>query len=157
MYATTTIQLLLERTKQPPIITLSTQPGVKSVYRVIVYAMNNSLYHSIATICCHAHMRDITVGVVYDGLFANQPLQHTITTQKLAAFRMALHQAKFETLTDQSPPPSSRDHICWWLEHATGRRHRRVQLWPQHPAMPYSIIVNAIDAHLPQTIREIQR
>lgn len=157
MYATTTIQMLLDRANLPPIRELSTRPGVKSVHRVIVYAMDNSLYHSVATLCCMAQQRDIPLEVVYDGLFESHPLHHIINQSAYASFMAALHRAKFDHLTDQPTPKHHRDEICWWVEHATGHLYRRVCVWPQQPMAPYSAIVNAVDAYLQPAIREIRR
>lgn len=157
MYATTTIQTLLDRAELCPIRDLSTRPGVKSVHRVIVYTMDSSLYHSVATLYCAAYQRDITLEVVYEGLFEHRPLQHTITPQAYTSFVAALHRAKFDNLRDQPTPKQHRDQFCWWVEHATGYLYRRVCVWPQQPMLPYSLIVNAVDAYIPQAIREIPR
>lgn len=157
MSATTTIQTLLDHTGLPPIRTLSTRPGIKSVHRVIVYAMDNSLYHSVATMGCAAHQNPIMVEVVYEGLFAHRPLCHPISQQAYDGFVSALHRAGFDELDDQPTPKQHRDEVCWWVEQATGHLYRRVRLWPQQPMAPYSAIVNAIDAYIPPAIREIRR
>ena len=152
VYHDAAIRSLIERVGVANVRDLCQQPGMQAVYRITVYAVSGRIRHSIATLLVSAQRHKLEV--VYDGLFEHQPLQYSINIAEYDAFVTTLRKARFDVLHDQANLLLSSDSI-WQIERAAGSLHHQVILAPSKPEKPYSLLVNAIDAYLPQAIREI--
>lgn len=151
---TTRILGIAERIGLPSIRQLSTKPECITIYRITVYSVNRQLRNSVATLV-HARLQKLMLEVVYEGLFQHKPLRYEILQERFSAFVQATRRANFDKLQDQRNLPL-HSPILWLLERASGGYYKTVLFTPQIPEKPYSILVNAIDDYLPESIREVQ-
>lgn len=145
---------VLERTHQPALRDLMRQPGMRGIHRIICYYARGQARHSVATL---THVRASSrLNCIYEGLFKEVPLAHTITEDVYERFCEVLHQVHFDRLPHQPDIPLNAA-VIWLLERAAGQYVHAVMMVPNAPPMPYSAIVNAIDAYLPQAIKPIPK
>ena len=132
---------------------ITKQAGIISVLRITAYYPERKARHSIATLVQrHQDKREMTV--VYEGFFNHQPINKSVARDDLENVLNALQQARFDNLYDQ-PTLSYKDHILWLIQRASGIYLHGIIVSPDVPQMPYSLIVNAVDAYLPEAIREV--
>ncbi len=153
-YRTVYFPTLLERTKIPLLKTLAAQPGMKVLYRVIAYYLDGRARHSVATLYGEAGKTDFRLEVVYEGVNQHKPMLHSIRFAHYEALTAAFLRANFDKRVDQEVT-IQRLHTLWMVERAAGTFHHSVIFTPQQPELPYSIIVNALDAYLSEAIREV--
>lgn len=144
---------LADRMNLTPLMQLAARPDVIDVYRVIVYSMDQKVRNSVATLY-HQTRQKHHLEVVYEGLFEHKPLHHAVDESDYESFVGALRHVKFDSLRDQQDLPL-HNSIFWLLERAAGTYQKGVLFSPQKPEKPYSTLVNAIDAYLPEAIREV--
>lgn len=137
----------------PHIKAIAKQAGVIGVLRITAYYPERKARHSVATLT-ERHQDRREMNVVYEGFFDHQPLKLSVSRDHLDKVLHALHQANFDKLDDQ-PKLSYKDHILWLIQRASGIYTHGLIVSPDTPQLPYSLIVNAIDAYLPQAIREV--
>jgi len=136
-----------------PLRQIARQAGVKAVYRVTVCYADNHASNAVATLR-QVNLQAPTLEVVYQGRFQHKPFVYSINEQRFERLRAAFQRADFDHLRDQ--PDVSFYGLDWWLvERAAGEFLRSVVLSPHKPGLPYSILVNAIDAFLPEILRQI--
>ena len=132
---------------------IAKQPGVKALYRLTIHYARTKARHSVATLR-HATLDDLRLEVVYARLFKHKPLTFTIERERYDALLAALLKAGFDSLSDQEGIQVYGEDT-WLLERAAGAYRKSVVLAPHRVEMPYSLIVNAVDVHLPEAIREV--
>ncbi len=126
--------------------------GVVSVLQVAVYHGQRQLRHSVARIV-ENQLGEIELLVAYEGVDL-APLRMSMERDRLEPLHKALDAVRFSRLRDQ-PGLSSADAPLWLVQRATGTHLHSIILAPNKPALPYSRIVNAIDACLPSALREL--
>lgn len=144
---------IAERAGLPPLVKLARQPGVKTIYRVTVHYDRQRACNSAATLCCWKG-RNPVLEVIYQGRFHHKPITHPITEAHCEAFGSVLQKVNFDHLPDQ-PQLVLYGIDLWLVERAAGGFNKSVILSPNRPDVPYSSIVNAVDAYLPEAVREI--
>jgi len=137
----------------PNIKDIAKQVGVISVLRITAYYSERKARHSVATVV-QRHQDQREMGVVYEGFFNHKPVVLSVSRDNLEQVLNALQKAKFDKLYDQ-PLVSYKDNILWLIQRASGIYHHGIIVSPDIPQMPFSLIVNAIDAYLPEAIREV--
>ena len=137
----------------PHIKDIAKQVGVISVLRITAYYSERKARHSVATLV-QSHRDQRNMSVVYEGFFNHKPVTLNVTRDSHENVLSALEQAKFDKLYDQ-PLVSYKDHILWLIQRASGIYLHGIIVSPDIPQMPYSLIVNAIDAYLPEAVREL--
>lgn len=137
----------------PNIKDIAKQVGVISVVRITAYYSERKARHSVATLV-QRHQDQRVMNVVYEGFYHHKPVMLSVSRDSLENVLNALQQAKFDKLYDQ-PLVSYKDHILWLIQRASGIYLHGIIVSPDIPQMPYSLIVNAIDAYLPESVREV--
>lgn len=137
----------------PHIKYLARQAGVISVLRITAYYPERKIRHSVATLI-ERIQNQRQMSIIHEGFYNHQPVTLTISREGFEKVLDALLQNRFDRLTDQ-PGISYKDHCLWLIQRASGTYTHSVIASPDHPILPYAAIVNAIDAYLPEAIREI--
>jgi len=137
----------------PHIKAIAKKAGVISVLRLTAFYSERKARHSVATVV-QRHQDQREMAVVYEGFFNHKPVTLDVSRDNLENVLNALQQARFDKLYDQ-PMLSYKDHILWLIQRASGIYDHGIIVSPNVPQMPYSLIVNAIDAYLPESIREV--
>ena len=138
---------------RPRLSDIARQVGVISALRITAYYPQRRLRHSVA--CVIEHQREAPrMEIVYEGFNRHRPLQLKLARADWERLMDALHQVKFDRLADQ-PNLSYTARSLWLIQRAAGIYCHSVMVTPAVPQLPYAAIVNAIDAYLPQAIREI--
>lgn len=154
-YHTAFMQSLLENTGVLPLKTLAAQPDMKAVYRFVVYYADGRARHSVATLFDERGLSGARLEVVYAGFNGHQPMKYTIAPASVTALIDIFARVRFDRLPDGSTP-AGRPRTLWLIERAAGTFYRAVMLSPHEPVLPYSSLVNAIDAYLTEAIREMK-
>lgn len=145
---------VVERTRQLSLRQLIKQPGIRGIHRVTCYYAHGQARHSVATL---THTRSaIVLNCIYEGLFDQSPLMHSLSELEYERFCQVLHQVHFDRLAHQDNIPLNAP-VIWQLERAAGQYIHAVMMTPTAPPMPYSALVNAIDAYMPQAIKPIPK
>ena len=132
--------------------TVARGSGVISVLQVAVYQGGRRLRHSVARVV-ETQLGAIDLTVAYEGVDLS-PLRMTVNAAQFEKLQSALDSARFGRLGDQ--PGLSRDDAPLWLvQRAAGTHLHGIILAPNRPALPWSRIVNAIDACIPAAVREV--
>ena len=127
--------------------------GVMSALQVSAYYVERRIRHSVARVIEH-QLGGIEMQLVFEGVNRHRPLHSTVSRARFAKLVEALRGAQFDKLEDQAGL-SYADHSLWLIERAAGGFSHGVIVSPSKPELPYSSIVNAIDAYLPSAIREL--
>ncbi|MAU09014.1 MAG: hypothetical protein CL607_04270 [Anaerolineaceae bacterium] len=143
-----------ERTGQSSLRTLLRQPGMHSVHRIICYYGDGSAHNSIATLIHSA--QQTTLDCLYEGLFEQKPLHYSVADDRYEHFCDVLHRVHFDGLYHQRDM-SPHVNLLWQLERGAAQYVHSVIMTPVTPPMPYSALVNAIDAYLPEAIKRIKK
>jgi hypothetical protein len=146
---------ILDRTGVPPLKTLAAQPGMKAVYRVVAYYADRRAQHSVATLVDERMSASPRLEVVYEGFRQHQPMDYSVTFADYAALVTAFGRVNFDKLQDQAEPQEQLLAL-WLVERATGTFYHSVIFSPHKPVLPYSLLINAIDAYLPDAIKEMK-
>ena len=144
---------LASRLDLPDLAQAAGAAGVISVLEVSAHYGWRRLRHSVARIFEH-QLGDIELHMAYEGVRLERSPRLAIDSGRMEAVNTVLLAMKFRTLSDQQD--LTHDEPCLWLiRQASGVHIHSVTLAPDRPQLPYSAIVNAIDDHLPQAIREL--
>jgi hypothetical protein len=146
---------ILDRTGVPPLKTLAAQPGVKMVYRIVAYYADRRALHSVATLVDARLFASPRLEVVYEGFRQHQPMQYTVPMAQYQELVNAFSRADFDKLPDQAEPQEQLLAL-WLVERATGTFYHSAILSPHKPMLRYSLLINAIDAYLPDAIKEVK-
>ncbi|MCU0511566.1 MAG: hypothetical protein MUE40_03255 [Anaerolineae bacterium] len=153
-YHTPFMQSIVENAGVPAVKTLAAQPGCQGIWRIVVYYARGQARASVATLHQARGSAAARLEVVYAGFRDHRPLCYPIPAERVAALLLAGQQAGFDTLPD-GREPAGLFRTLWLVERAAGSFYRAVMLSPHEPVMPYSRLINAIDACIPEAIREM--
>lgn len=143
---------LAERLGLPALQRAAADAGAISVLQISVY-QRRQLRHSVAR-ASEYQTGEIDMLLAYEGIRLAQPIRLPIERERMEKLQEALLSARFGKLGDH--PELSRDEPCIWLvQRAAGSHIHSVMIAPDKPLLPWSAIVNAIDAYLPEAIREL--
>ena len=126
--------------------------GVMSALQVVVYQGERRWRHSVARVV-ESQLGGIELTVAYEGV-GLQPLRMSLERAPIERLQAALAAARFGSLHDQAGL-SAADAPLWLVQRAAGLHLHGIILAPNRPALPFSHIVNAIDACLPAAVREV--
>lgn len=148
------LRRLIDRCQVENLKSLALQPGVRAVLRLTVYYLDNRARGSVATLIWRRIEPDAHLEIVYDGINSYQPFIHAVPEARVMAISAALSQAHFDQLQDQHEAFQGQ-RTLWLLERTAGTFRRGIIIAPDAPVLPYSQIVNAVDAYLPEAIRVV--
>ena len=127
--------------------------GVMSVLEISAYYAGRRLRHSVARVIEY-QLGDIEMRVAYEGVRLRDELRTWIEPERMEKLNAVLLKVRFANLSHQ-PGLSSDERSLWLIQRAAGSHRHGLMLAPDRPELPYSTIANAIDAYLPEAIREI--
>ena len=127
--------------------------GVMGILEVTVYYNQQRVRHSLARVIEY-QTGEIEMRVAYEGVQLGKPMILPVEADKMAALNAVLAAVNFGKLSDQADC-SYADGCLWLIQRAAGSHVHSVMRAPERPELPYSTIVNAIDAHLPEAIRQV--
>lgn len=148
------LQELIQRLDLPSLREIARQAGIQSALRVTCYYRDGAAFNSCATLRCPQEGA-CALEIVREGWLQQRPVLRSIPRASAEKLNAALGRARFDYLDDQSAARTPR--ILWLVERAAGVFYHSVQLSPELPEPSYSAIVNALDAYLPEAIRELPR
>lgn len=149
------LQDFVERLNLLSLREIARQAGVQSAMRVTCYYRDGQTLNSCATLRCPQE-GNCTLELVREGWFDERPLRRSIGRDMIEKLNAAFSRAGFDRLDDQ-PATQQSVRVLWLVERAAGTFFHNVLLMPEIPQPPYSGIVNALDAYLPESIREIPK
>lgn len=129
------------------------QVGVISVLRITAFYPERRARHTVSTVI-ERHQNQRRLEIVYEGFYDHQPIILAVSEDNFTALNQVLRQVKFDKLDDQTGI-SYKDHSLWLIQRAATTYSHGVIVSPDVPKLPYSTLVNAIDAYLPESIREV--
>lgn len=129
------------------------EAGVMSVLQVSAYYAERRVRHSVARVSEY-QTGEIELQVVFQGVSLAEPLRLTVGRESMEKLDDVLLRVKFDKLGDQ-PALSYGERSLWLIQRAAGTHVHGIMVAPDRPEAPYTTIVNAIDAYLPEAIREI--
>ena len=138
---------------RPSLTEVARQVGVITALRVTAYYPQQRLRHSVACVIEHQHAAP-RLEMVYEGINRHRALRLRLARDDLERLLNVLRQTKFDRLADQANL-SYMERSLWLIQRAAGTHCHSIIVAPDLPRLPYAAIVNAIDAWLPQAIREI--
>ena len=147
------VYLLASRLGLPDLAQVAARAGVMSVLQISAYYASRRLRHSVARVI-EFQTGDIDMQLAYEGLSLEKPMRLALDNDSLERMQAVLLEARFRKLSDQTGI-SYDEHSLWLIQQAAGRHAHGILVAPDRPELPYSTIVNAIDAYLPQAIREV--
>ena len=149
----TDVFLLASQLGLPDLTMAAGRAGVMSVLQVSAYYAQRRIRHSVARVS-ELQTGEIELQVVFQGVSLNEPLRLAVERQNMEKLEETLLRVKFDKLGDQGGL-SYAERSLWLLQRAAGTHVHGVMVAPDRPEPPYSTIVNAIDAYLPEAIREV--
>ncbi len=149
----TDVYLLASQFGLPDLQRAASEAGVMSVLQVSAYYAARRVRHSVARLSEH-QTGEIAMQVVFQGVSLAEPLRLRVDRERMEGLEQALLRARFEQLSDQAGL-SYAERSLWLIQRAAGSHVRGIMVAPDRPEAPYTTIVNAIDAYLPEAIREI--
>lgn len=148
------IYSLTTRFNLVPLKTLAAQTTLRALLRITAYYADGRAWHSIATLI-DERGKAPCLDVVYEGLQVDKPLRYPISAASWLAVQQAITQSGFDRLRDQPDLPQHLKTL-WRIERAAGTFYHGFVLSPHKAVLPYSRLVNAIDAYLPEAVREMR-
>jgi len=136
-----------------PLQSLAKQTTLRALLRITAYYADGRAWHSIATLI-DERGKTPRIEVVYEGLNIEKPLVYPVSAAAWLAVQQAMTQVGFDTLRDQGDLPQNLMTL-WRIERAAGTFYHSLVLSPHKSMQPYSRLVNAIDAYLPDAVREM--
>ena len=149
----TDVFLLSSQLGLPDLQQAASAAGVMSILQVSAYYAERRVRHSVARVIEY-QTGELELRVVFQGVSLAEPLRLSVARERMEALDAALLRAKFAKLGDQ-PGLSYAERSLWLIQRAAGSHAHGVMVAPDRPELPYTAIVNAIDAYLPEAIREI--
>ena len=147
------VYMLASRLGLPDLAQVARVAGVMSVLQLTAYYAERRLRHSVARVI-EDQMGAIELRIAYEGLSLDYPLRLPVAPARMEKLNAALLSVKFGTLGDQSSLTND-ERSLWLIQRASGTHLHGILIAPDRPEPPYSTIVNAIDAYLPEAIREV--
>ena len=149
----TDVYLLASQLGLPELGQAAGAAGVMSVLQVSAYYAERRVRHSVAR-AIEYQTGEIELQIVFQGVSLKAPLRLQVERQKMEQLDDALLRVKFDKLGDQ-PGLSYAERSLWLVQRAAGTHVHGILVAPDRPETPFSTIVNAIDAYLPEAIREL--
>jgi hypothetical protein len=147
------IYSLSTRFNLAPLKSLAVQTTIRALLRITAYYADGRAWHSVATLY-DERGKAPRLEVLYEGLQIEKALIYPINAAAWLSVQQAMTQAAFDTLRDQSDLPKNLMTL-WRIERAAGTFYHGLVLSPHKVMSPYSRLVNAIDAYLPEAVREM--
>lgn len=97
---------------------------------------------------------EIELQVVFQGVSLAEPLRLAVERELMEKLDDVLLRVKFNKLGDQAGL-SYAERSLWLIQRAAGTHVHGIMVAPDRPEAPYTTLVNAIDAYLPEAIREL--
>ena len=145
----------VSRLEIPKLRQLAKQPGIQAVYRIVTYHADRHARHVVATIT-RTQYNDLTLEVIYEGVANHRPFTHDVSFSNYEKLLAVFQQVDFDQLSDQPKLPIyNRD--LWMIERAAGTFYHCVVMSPDTPQKPYVTLINAVDAYIPEAVREVSR
>ncbi len=144
---------LASRLGLPSLTQAARAPGVMSVLEVSAYHHARRLRHSVAR-AIEYQLGDVALQVAYEGVRLATIPRFAIEASRMEKLTAVLLAVKFRSLRHQ-PGLSNDERSLWLIQQAAGAYVHGIVVAPEQPEPPYSTLVNAIDAYLPEAIREI--
>ncbi len=149
----TDVHLLASQLGLPDLRQAASEAGVMSILQVSAYYAERRVRHSVARVIEY-QTGELELRVVFQGVSLAEPLRLSVARERMEALDEALLRVKFAKLGDQ-PGLTYAERSLWLIQRAAGSHAHGIMVAPDRPEMPYTAIVNAIDACLPEAIREI--
>jgi hypothetical protein len=147
------IYSLSSRFNLAPLKSLAAQTTLRALLRITAYYADGRAWHSAATLI-DERGKTPRLEVVYEGLQIEKALIYPVNPAAWLAVQQAITQAGFDGLRDQDDLPKNLITL-WRIERAAGTFYHGLVLSPHKSIPPYSRLINAIDAHLPDAVREM--
>ena len=149
----TDVFLLASQLGLPDLERAASQAGVMSVLQVSAYYAERRVRHSVARVIDY-QTGEIELLVVFQGVNLSEPLRLVVERPIMEKLDDVLLRVKFDRLSDQAGL-SYAERNLWLIQRAAGTHVHGIMVAPDRPEAPYTSLVNAIDAYLPEAIREI--
>ncbi len=149
----TDVFLLASQLGLPDLERAAGAAGVMSILQVSAYYAERRVRHSVARVSEY-QTGEIELRIVFQGVSLAEPLRLAVERESMEKLDEVLLRVKFGRLVDQ-PGLSYAERSLWLIQRAAGNHNHGILVAPDRPETPYSTIVNAIDAYLPEAIREI--
>ena len=127
--------------------------GVMSVLEVAVYYAERRIRHSVAR-AIEYQTGEAALEIAFEGVNLGKRMVLPLDRQNLDALNAALLAVNFGRLGDQADLAYT-DGPLWLIQRAAGAHVHGIIVAPERPEPPFSAIVNAIDAWLPEAIRQV--
>lgn len=137
----------------PDLEQVAAQAGVTSVIQVSAYYGGRPVRHTVARVIEH-QSGEVEMLLAYEGVRLDKPIRLAVESERLERLQAVLLEARFGKLGDQADL-SYDERSLWLIQRAAGTYVHGILVAPDRPELPYSTIVNAIDAFLPEAIREV--
>ena len=147
------VYLLASRLGLTDLARVAARAGVMNVLQISAYYASRRVRHSVARVI-EFQTGGIDMQLAYEGLSLEKPMRLALDNDSMERMQAVLLEARFRKLSDQAGI-SYDDRSLWLIQQAAGRHAHGILVAPDRPELPYSTIVNAIDAYLPQAIREV--
>ena len=148
------LRWLAERLGHAPLKELTRQPTISALYRVTISYHDHRALDAVATLR-YQRGQPPTLSISYEGAFQRRPLSYTLPPDRYRDWTLALQRLRFDRMPDQTGLPLYGLDI-WMLERAAGGFVHSVILSPQTADGPHADLVEAVHAHLPEVLREVQ-
>ena len=149
----TDVHLLASQLGLPDLQRAASAAGVMSILQVSAYYAERRVRHSVARVSMY-QTGEIELRVVFQGVSLAEPLRLVVERERMELLDDVLLRVRFDKLSDQ-PGLSYAERSVWLIQRAAGSHVHGIMVAPDRPEAPYSTLVNAIDAYLPEAIREI--
>ncbi len=143
---------LASRLGLPDIERVAARAGVVSVLQITAYYAARRVRHTVARVIEY-QSGEIEMKLVYEGVRLEKPIRLAISSDALEKVQSVLLKTRFGRLGDQADL-SYEERGLWLVQQAAGTHTHGILMAPDRVEPPYSAIVNAIDAYLPEAIRE---
>ena len=147
------VYLLAGRLGLPDLAQVARGPGVMSVLEISAYQAERRVRHSVAR-ALEYQTGAVELRVAYEGVSLDTPVRHAIGRERMEKLNAVLLRVNFRRLSDQGDL-SYNERSLWLIQQAAGAHSHSLLVAPARPELPYAAIVNAIDAYLPEAIREV--
>lgn len=147
------LRSIAERMDQPPLKTLIKAPQVLAAYRVTVYYHDRRALDSCATLW-DRRLEGVQLVLCYRGMFDQKPITRPLSETRYDTFTQALQKLRFDHLADQPDMPLYGLDF-WMVERAAGSFIHSVIVAPQTATGSHADLVQIIQTHLPESLREV--
>lgn len=144
---------IAEQAGVKPLKTLVKQPGIREIYRVTVYHADYRSAHVICTVT-RALQKPVVLETVYHRLFNHRPIRRSLAPDAYEDFTQRIRRAGFDKLADQQITGMYGGNLCM-MERAAGGFIKSVIFAPDEAEPAYVGLLEAVQAYLPEAMREV--